>query len=259
MRSIAPRLETPPRPVFEDVDRDRVLYLRSFLLMRMVIGLLGVSLPLLLMLGDGLFLAGDIPRASLSAYYHTGMRDVFVGSLCTIGFFLITYMLFHYNWDNVLSIIAGVAIIGVALYPTGGNATLTPIQERLGERTVSTVHAVCTVIFILSLAIISFLFGEREGKRRDRTTKQRRRGKLLHWTCAFAIIGAVGYVAVTKWLGQYDAHSMFYGETIATFAFGLSWLMKGFELDILVHGQLPQPTVAAGPVPATGPATEAAV
>lgn len=258
MKSIVPRAETPSRPVFDDLDRDRALYLRSFLLMRMVIGLLGVSLPLLLMLGDGLFLAGDVPRPSLSAYYHTGMRDVFVGSLCTIGFFLITYMLFHYNWDNVLSVIAGVAIIGVALFPTGGNATLTPIQERLGERTVSMVHSTCTVIFILSLAIISFLFGEREGNRPDRTARQRRRGKALHWACAFAIIGAVVYVALTKLLGRYDTYSMFYGETLATFAFGLSWLMKGFELEILVHGHLPQPATESGPVPGD-PATEPAV
>ncbi|HEX6501477.1 MAG TPA: hypothetical protein VF054_20955, partial [Micromonosporaceae bacterium] len=62
---------------------------------------------------------------------------------------------------------------------------------------------------------------------------------------------------VTKWLGQYDRYSMFFGETIATFAFGLSWLMKGFELEILVHGRLPQPATAA--LPATGAATEAAV
>ncbi|HEX6499852.1 MAG TPA: hypothetical protein VF054_12585, partial [Micromonosporaceae bacterium] len=241
MRTIAPRVDTPPRPVVDDVDRDRVLYLRSFLLMRMVIGLLGVAVPVMLVLGDRLLFGGEPLRGSLSAYYHTGMHDVFVGSLSTIGFFLITYMLFHYNWDNVLSIVAGLAIIGVALFPTGGNSPLTPLQVRIGEHTVSTVHQVCAVIFILSLAIISFLFGHREGQRPDRTPEQRRRGKLLHWACAFAIIAAVVYVLVTKWLGQYDRYSMFFGETIATFAFGLSWLMKGFELEILVHGRLPQP------------------
>jgi hypothetical protein len=229
-----PSADTPPRPSVDDGDRDRLLYLRSYLLMRAIIGLLGVGLPLVLLIGDGIFLAGKIPRGSLSAYYHTGMRDVFVGTLCAVGLFLLTYMAFHYNWDNVLSIIAGLAVLGVAIFPTGGNETLTPLQQRLGEETVSRIHMICAAVFILSLAAISFLFGRREGRRPDRTPEQRRRGKLLHWTCGFVIIGTVVYVLLTKWLGRFDRHSLFYGETVATLAFGLSWLMKGFELDILL-------------------------
>lgn len=259
MRVTAPHVETPPRPATDDVDRDRRLYLRSFLLMRTAIGLLGIGLPLVLLLGDAIFLAGRAPRGSLSAYYHTGVRDVFVGSLCAIGLFLITYMFFHYNWDNVLSIVAGLAVIGVAVFPTGGNSPLTPLQERFGEQTVSSVHSVSAAVFILSLAIISLLFGHREGMRRDRAPRQRRRGKMLHWGCAFVIVAAVVYIAVTKWLGAYDEHSLFYGETVATLAFGLSWLMKGFELEILLHGRPPAPGTATDVAAPTGAGAEAAV
>ena len=31
-------------------------------------------------------------RGSLSAYYHSSMQDIFVGSLCVTGLLLITYM-----------------------------------------------------------------------------------------------------------------------------------------------------------------------
>ncbi|HEX2770916.1 MAG TPA: hypothetical protein VHN18_00625 [Micromonosporaceae bacterium] len=243
-----PRLDTPARPSEDHGDSDRLLYLRSYLLMRTVIGLIGVALPLALLLIDGLFLAGDMPRGSLSAYYHTGMRDVFVGSLCVIGLFLMTYMALHYNWDNVLSTVAGVAVLGVAMFPTGGNTPLTPLQERLGEKNVSTGHMVCAAIFILSLAAISFLFGRREGRRPDRTAEQQARGKLLHWVCGFAILAAVAYVLITKRLGRFDEHSLFYGETVAVLAFGVSWLMKGLELGVLLRRTAPKPpavTVAA--------------
>jgi hypothetical protein len=239
-----PEVRTPTRPDLDDGDLQRVNYLRSYLLMRAVIGFIGIGLPVALLLGDGLFLAGEMPRGSLSAYYHTGMRDVFVGSLCTVAVFLITYMVFHYNWDNVLSILAGIAALGVAVFPTGGNSPLTPLQDRVGETAVSRIHFLSAAVFILTLAAISFLFGVREANRPDRTPDQHRRGKALHWTCAFVIIGAVLGVLATKVLGRFDSHSLFYGETVAALAFGLSWLMKGLELDILLGRK---PVAAAVP------------
>lgn len=255
MKLAAPAVETPERPTPDDVDRDRIAYLRSYLLMRTVIGLIGMGLPVVLLVGDWLFVAGAMPRGSLSAYYHTGMRDIFVGSLFVIGVFLLTYMLFTYNWDNVLSMIAGVAALAVAIFPTGGNHPLTPLQERLGERTVSFVHQASAAVFILSLAVISFLFGQRERRRPDRRLNQQRRGKALHWACGLIIIGAVAYMAATKLLGWQDEHSLFYGETVAVLAFGLSWLMKGLELDILLHGRMPEPTPATAPPSPPSPPT----
>jgi hypothetical protein len=47
------------------------------------------------------------------------------------------------------------------------------------------------------------------------------------------IVVAVVFIVVTKLLGWLVSHSLLVGETVAVFAFGLSWLMKGLELDIL--------------------------
>jgi hypothetical protein len=221
-------------PTAEILDGDR--YLRSFLLMRMAIGFLGIGLPVLLIAGDGLFLSGEMPRSSLSAYYHTGMRDEFVGTLCATAFFLITYMFFHYTWDNVLSILAGVAVLCVAVFPTAGSAPLTPLQERLGEAQASRIHFTAAAVFILSLAAISFLFG------RSEATAWRRQA---HLGCGAAIVAAVAFMLVSNRLGFLDRHSVFYGETVATLAFGLSWLLKGFALDVLLANRRP---AAAEPV-----------
>jgi hypothetical protein len=55
----------------------------------------------------------------------------------------------------------------------------------------------------------------------------------FHWACAAAIILAVVFVAVTKLLGWFEDYSLIIGEAAAVFAFGLSWLMKGLELNML--------------------------
>ena len=62
----------------------------SYLTLRKTIGLLGIVFPFLLCLG-GLIVFKTGIQYSISSYYHTGMRDVFVGTLCIIGFFLLSY------------------------------------------------------------------------------------------------------------------------------------------------------------------------
>jgi hypothetical protein len=226
--------------------RGRILYLRSYLVMRAALGFIGVGLPVLLLGGDLLFLKGTPQaRGSLSAYYYSGMRDVFVGILFATAIFLITYRVAERTLDNALSLLAGVAVMGAALFPTsrpegdgGPLMQLTPLQEVLGETTVSRVHGVSAALFILSLAVISFFFGVREGRRSQR--RDGRRAKMspafwrrFHWACASAIVLAVVFVAATKLLGWFADYSLLVGEAAALLAFGLSWLMKGLELDIL--------------------------
>jgi hypothetical protein len=259
-----PDTTTPPRPSLRELSADapdpnirgRILYLRSYLLMRAVIGLMGVGLPIVLLLGDGLLLEGDaLPRGSLSAYYHSGMRDVFVGTLSVIAIFLITYKVFEHHLDNVLSIVAGVAALGVALFPTGrpstSNTLPTPLQEQLGETAVATVHYVSAVVFILLLAAMSYIFGIREGNRtQNRRDRMARRSPLFwrryHWGCTIVIGLALLFVIVTKATDWLDDYSLLIGEIVAVFAFGASWLAKGLELDVLLR---PETARKLGAVP----------
>ena len=164
MRDFLTPVETvEPRPT----DPERSRYVRSYLIMRIVVGALGVALPFLLVLVDGLWLDGDpFPRTSLSAYYYSGVRELFVGALSAIGIFLITYKVAESSLDNTLSLLAGAAVIVVALLPTGRPddvLELTPLQDRLGESAVETTHFVAAAVFIGSLAVNSYFFGKREG------------------------------------------------------------------------------------------------
>ena len=118
-------------------DPQSALYVRSYLTMRLWIGVIGVALPLALVFGDGLvFDEHPFPRDSLSAYYYSGTRDLFVGGLLATAIFLITYKISERGLDNTLSTVAGLATIVIALCPTKPpthDVALTPLQAKFGE------------------------------------------------------------------------------------------------------------------------------
>lgn len=230
---LEPDLASDPRPT----DPGTARYVRSFLIMRVLVGALAVALPFLLVLGDGLVLGGDpFPRTSLSSYYYSGVREVFVGTLSATGVFLITYKVAERTLDNTLSTAAGLAVVVVALFPTGVPADvgeLTPLQDRLGESVVETIHYVAAAAFILALAVISFFFGVREGARPPRGgARSPEFWRRYHWACAGAIGAALAFIGLTELVGG-PPNSLLYGEAVAVWAFGASWLAKGLELDFL--------------------------
>ncbi|GIH20038.1 hypothetical protein [Rugosimonospora africana] len=234
----------------------RILYLKSYLLMRAAIGFLGLALPIVLFLGDAFWLSGSVKaRGSLSAYYHSGMRDVFVGILFGTAVFLITYKVFEHQLDNVITTIAGIAVLGVALFPTSrppdSTSPPTPLEIRLGEQHVAIVHYICAGTFIVLLGVMSLFFGIREGKRTRWHDGQRARMSPAFWRrfhlgCAAAIGLALLFIGATQATGWLSDYSLIIGETAAVFAFGSSWLMKGLELNILL---IPRVTAAELPGP----------
>lgn len=222
-------------------DPSTARYVRSYLIMRALVGALGIALPFLLVLVDGLWFDGDpFPRSSLSAYYYSGARELFVGALSAIGVFLITYKVAEVNLDNTLSLLAGVAALVVALFPTGRSnekVPLTPLQDRWAESFVGGIHFIAAGVFILSLAAISFYFGKREGARPP--TPGRRSPTFwqnYHWICAGTIVAAFAWSAVTAFSDWGPSRSLLYGEAVAVWAFGASWLLKGLERDMLRAG-----------------------
>ena len=102
-----------------DVDLGAPDFRKSFLTTRLVVGLFGVSLPFVLVLGE-LLVSGDWTiRDALSDYYYSVLRNWFVGSLFAIGAGLLVYMATKRSRpDGVLSVIAGVCAIAVAIFPT---------------------------------------------------------------------------------------------------------------------------------------------
>ena len=88
----------------------------SYLTLRKAVGYIGLLMPILVRVGACYF--EQIPsNTSISAYYYTSMRDVFVGALAAIGVFLFCYR-GPDTQDNVLTNIAGACAIAIGLLPT---------------------------------------------------------------------------------------------------------------------------------------------
>jgi hypothetical protein len=262
---------------YPDSRRDEA-YTRSYRVIRLVVGFLGVLLPILFIIGEAFFLRGGVHvRGSLSAYYHTSMQDIFVGGLCVIGFLLATYMAGELrSWDFWASLIAGAAVLGVVFFPTsrGGLPPGAPacgshpqppgcslVEQALGEHETAVIHAVCAIVFIVFLAIMSFLFATSEvisGPEQlpvpDHPQPRVLRNPVLflvHSTCAVVILIAGIWAFVGVSFGELTR--LYIGEVASVWAFGFSWLLAGFHLTAPARSRPAQATTQ-GPTPTTGAA-----
>ena len=222
-----------------------LLYVRSFLAVRALIGALGVALPLLVVFGDRLIFDGqpygrNWPRGSVSVYYYSGLREVFVGTMAAIGVLFIAYKVWERNRENLLSWVAGFAACTIALFPTGPpkqvtdpSRVLSPLQHKFGETPITWVHYVASAAFLVALAVIIWGFGDREGKRVKRVGMRRTPGfwRWFHRGCAIAMGLALLWVVVGGL--AHLSRATLIGEWVCAVAFGVSWFWKGFEVDAL--------------------------
>lgn len=239
-----------------------VLAASSYLAIRRAVGVLGIGLPLFLFLAER-WLDGSVElRGSLSAYYHSGARDIFVGTLCIVGFLLMRYLFGdRRSVEFWLSAVAGLMCVGVALIPTqrsgasddadcadvDGVPPCTPLQEVLGEHPAEVLHFVCAALFIVALGALCFVTAY-QLHRRCREL-QEALGPTLRWMARFhAVCGAL-IVAGVAWAGiglQVDLsigdfQSLWVGEVVSVIAFAFSWLVSGYDLQRLLGELEPRP------------------
>lgn len=195
----------------------------SYLGLRKAVGIIGLTLPAALAIGKIIFDGGGL-QSSLSAYYHTNMRNLFVGSLCAIAVFLMSYW-GHDRKDNITAKIASVFAIGVAFFPTYPEVGVTP-EDTMNAR----IHFLSAAGFFLTLAFFSlFLFRKTDPKKRP--TPQKRKRNVVYLICGLtmlASIAAIGIFAMLPWDAPIKQHKpVFWLESLAVVAFGVSWLTKG--------------------------------
>jgi hypothetical protein len=186
--------------------------------LRVGIGSVGIALPIVLTAGYALVAGRPALLGSLSGYYHSPMRDVFVGGMCAIGVFLISYR--HRRPDDLISTIAGVLAIGVALFPT---ATGDPTDT---ERLVGVVHQVCAAVLFLLLAVFCLVLFTRS----DPTVRPDPvPGNRFYRTCGYLIVAAIVLAVASNALPddvRDTLRPVLWCEAVAVFAFGAAWLAR---------------------------------
>jgi hypothetical protein len=197
-------------------------YVLGYLNMRKAIGILGISLPVLLATGSFLPWGAHLIMPSISEYYDTWMRDLFVGVLCAVALFLFCYKGLS-KVDNRMANLAALFALGVAFFPTSSNIAL-----------VHYIHLVSAALFFIILAIISlFIFTIAREPLPDRERKIIR--NRIYRICGAIMLGCLLLLFIYMfWEDKFTFLSVykpvFILETIALFAFGVSWLIKGRTL-----------------------------
>ena len=203
----------------------------SYLTLRKAVGILGLSFPIVLVAGS--FIAGNCQeiQSSISAYYHTGMRDLFVGILCSIALFLYTYKGYN-QMDTIAGNLAGIFALGVAFFPTSIAGPLSAcIPEPIDNHVIDTIHYASAAGLFLVLSYFSlFLFTKSDGK----PSKMKLKRNKIYRVCGYIMLGSIVLIAAYSICGHYERCKaleqyapVFWMETIAVWAFGLSWLTKG--------------------------------
>jgi hypothetical protein len=187
---------------------------------RTAIGILGILLPFLL--GVGGLLTHQGLQSSISVYYHTGMRDVLVGTFWAIGFFLLGYVGYD-ACDNWAGNVGFVFAVGTSLFPTDVDGVWPPTVR-------GTIHLVCASLLFLTLTFFSVFLFPRTNKPPDKRKEMR---NWVYIACGFVMVECLAlilwYVLV---LGGWQSplaflRPVYWLETITIVAFGISWLVKG--------------------------------
>ena len=202
----------------------------SYLAIRRAVGILGILLPLVLPAGAFLFYHCSQLEPSISDYYHTYMRDVFVGTLCAVALFLFTYKGYD-KWDRLATNLASLFALGIAFCPTGpvpGDCSCS-IPCSHAENLLNILHFVFASTFFLTLAIISFFFFT---KSKGTMTAEKKKRNRVYRVCALIMVVCLLMIAlylnIGSWHDRWEKYDPVYWlELIALFAFGASWLVKG--------------------------------
>jgi hypothetical protein len=187
----------------------------SYRMLRRVVGVLSVMLPVILAIW-GFALCGCAQlQPSISDYYVLRTRDAFVGILFTVAWFLYTYRGFERK-DDIAGNLACVFALGVALFPISGT------------RAEQIVHFTSAAALFLVLAYFSlFLFTKSRGIPSPRKLVRNR----IYRVCGVAMLVCIGLIAIYHAFLSGTAVAalkpVFWLEAFATWAFGVSWFVKG--------------------------------
>ena len=191
----------------------------SYMTLRRIVGLLGISLPLVLIVGSYILDKPGHLQVSISAYYHTSMRNALVGIVCGVSLYLLSYH--GYEWqDSMVSKLAGLFALGIAFFPTSATHDKSDIISRL--------HYITAGIFFVLLSYMSiFLFTKSSGFKTPEKIKRNR----IYIVCGIIMFISVVGIPIDGIPAIHDRISFLKPttilETLALVAFGFSWLTKG--------------------------------
>jgi len=223
------KLLTKAKGIIENPDQD------TYRRIRKSIGYLGVSLPILLILFALIPFFQTSIQPSISHFYYTNLREIFTGTLCAVGLFLVRYKGFgNKKWwrnDNLLTNIAGVMAFGVALVPTDpiAPATRTTTLIPYDWNFLGGLHFTFAGTLFLSFSILSicvFTLGQNRDKGIPKSIFNENN---IYRICGYSIILFIAMIPICNALKLFTYSTLVF-EALSLFSFGIAWLIKGRAL-----------------------------
>ncbi len=210
---------------------------------RKLIGVLGLALPFLLPISEGMFLS------SISHYYYLSFSAIiFIITISCFGLFLISYRGYKIDKtesisDDMLTNIGGLAALVVVFFPTYCTGSESMFIDKLcasedypllghNNSLTNTIHLVSAAIFIFTMGWMSKYKFTRGG---DHANNR------IYRICGNIVWGAIALLVllvIADWIKEgfkitsYDVYIL---ETIAVVPFAISWLIKGKTMPHLME------------------------
>lgn len=217
--------------------------------LRLMVGLIAFLLPV------AVYLITFKISPSISAYYHSNARDVFVGLMFVIGALLVAYK-GHNKTEEWISSFGGVTAIVTALFPTSCDNKLFPsactadlvptICSSCGVTqnvTVHTIGAFLTFSVIVYFCLIAFLrrvfekidedtkptvslvlnHALKRGKKDYSKYKMQIRRLRIYLVCGL-LMAVILLISVYISFTNEASVILFWGESFALFLFGIAWM-----------------------------------
>lgn len=203
------------------MDEKVIEKVRSSLLHRNVLGLLGMLLPFISMF-SGLFVRNKVPGWwwSISAtYYISPALSIILGAS---AIFLICYRSYD-TIDTVINIISGIFAMGVVLFPCKGPYDYPYVGFfQLPVDVSNVIHSICALLLFVFLSYnIGWLFTRGSNEKKNKIYK----------FCSYAMIVILAIFLFLKILGFFGlpipGWIVMIAEALLLLFFGFAWLVKG--------------------------------
>lgn len=203
------------------MDEKVIEKVRSSLLHRNVLGLLGMLLPFISMF-SGLFVRNKVPGWwwSISAtYYISPALSIILGAS---AIFLICYRSYD-TIDTVINIISGIFAMGVVLFPCKGPYDYPYVGFfQLPVDVSNVIHSICALLLFVFLSYnIGWLFTRGSNVKKNKIYK----------FCSYAMIVILSIFLLLKILEfcglPIPGWIVMIVEALLLLFFGFAWLVKG--------------------------------
>jgi hypothetical protein len=192
----------------------------TYLELRKAVGFIAIGLPFGVAL-PRLILRHSL-EGSISAYYYTSSRDLFVGSLCAIAMFLLCCRGFDTK-DLIAGGLAALFALGVAFFP------MKPEDATPTEKVIGHVHVIAATLLFSTLAVFCLWLFKMTAHGVRLTQKKIERNR-VYTLCGWVIVGSMVAIGVCRMFNITSIVGIgpwLIFETTALWAFGFAWLTKG--------------------------------